>query len=275
MLLVREKLALTLAICASLLACEPRLVVGEKVCPASDAAVPLPTDPVLVGWHTGFENDFCDFEQAGGYCVEDPQASNRIVTSPPPHGGKFAAAFTVNDSNGAGYQSRCVRQGALPTAAYYGAWYYFPTLVVNPRSWNLFHFRGGDAANVRSDLQGEDQAGSDVHSLWDVSVENDGNGGLRAFVFEFSSMTTHTPTNAPPFPVGQWVHVQFYFKRAANAKGEVALYQDGKQLLDLTGVVSDDSNWGRWYVGDYSKGLQPPDSTIFVDDVSIDDSLGG
>src|SRR4051812_3175032 len=184
MVLARAQSWLTLGMACAALGCEPKLVVGEKVCPASDAmSTPLATDPVLTHWQAGFETDFCEFAQAGGYCVEDARASNRIVSKPKAHGGQFAAAFTVDNTEGAGYQSRCVRQGVLPRAAYYGAWFYFPALVENERNWNLFHFRGGDLAQVRSDLEGEAQAGADTHSLWDVSVQNASNGTLQAFVF--------------------------------------------------------------------------------------------
>lgn len=266
-------MALLLAMASATLACEPKLIVGQKLCPASDAtAVPLATDAVATDWHTGFEADFCDFAQAGGYCVEDKQASNQIVTAPV-HGGQFAAAFTVNSADDAGFQSRCVRQGALPSAAYYGAWFYFPELVQNSRTWNLFHFRGGSASDVQTDLEGEDQAGADVHSLWDVSLKNTSNGDMQAFVFDFFNMSENYASNPRPVPIGKWVHFEFYFKRAAAATGRIQLYQDGVLLVDLTDLITDDSDWGRWYVGDYSKGLKPPDSTLYVDDVSIEDTL--
>ena len=274
MIIARAQLALLLATGSAALACEPRLVVGEKMCPASDATtVPLATDTVAINWTTGFEADFCDFTQTGGYCVEDKQASNQIVTSPV-HDGQFAAAFTVDSTDGGGYQSRCVRQGTLPSAAYYGAWFYFPALVQNSRSWNLFHFRGGDASAVNTDAAGEEQAGDDVHSLWDVTLKNVGsNGDMQAFVFDFFNMSEVDAAGPRSVPIGKWVHFQFYFKRAANATGRVQLYQDGVLLVDLANLITDDTTWGRWYVGDFSKGLMPPDSTLYVDDVSIEDAL--
>lgn len=273
MTFARAQLALLLALGSVTLACESKLIVGEKQCPASDAmTVPLATDAVLTDWRTGFEADFCDFTQAGGYCVEDRQASNQIVSSPV-HGGQFAAAFTVSSADDAGFQSRCVRQGALPSTAYYGAWFYFPKLVQNSRSWNLFHFRGGAATNVRTALEGEDQAGADVHSLWDVSLKNASNGDMQAFVFDFFNMSENDAPSPRAVPIGKWVHFQLYFKRAANATGRIQLYQDGVLLVDLADLITDDTDWGRWYVGDYSKGLKPPDSTLYVDDVSIADTL--
>jgi hypothetical protein len=58
-------------------------------------------------------------------------------------------------------------------------------------------------------------------------------------------------------------------KRAADATGEVALYQDGELLIQATDLITDDSSWGQWYVGNLAQGLTPPDSTLYVDDVTL------
>ena len=36
---------------------------------------------------------------------------------------------------------------------------------------------------------------------------------------------------------------------------------------------TDDSNFGQWYVGNYADGLEPADSTLYVDDVTIGPTL--
>jgi hypothetical protein len=79
--------------------------------------------------------------------------------------------------------------------------------------------------------------------------------------------------NAPTIPIAAWFHIQFYLKRASDATGEVALYQDGQQLLDLQNLITDDSSYGQWYVGNIVSALTPPDSTVYVDDVTIGPSL--
>jgi hypothetical protein len=38
---------------------------------------------------------------------------------------------------------------------------------------------------------------------------------------------------------------------------------------DLTGIASDDTDWGQWYVGNLATSVLPPTSTVYVDDVTI------
>ena len=242
---------------------------GEAGAQCSDTGVPVPgmTDPIAVPWSTGFENNFCDYTVAGGFFVGN--GVRKIVTSPV-HSGHYAAEFTV-DSSGAmrdENQTRCVRQGALPTEAYYGAWYYIPVLAKlndNSSLWNLFHFQGGDTARH---MPGGD---SSQDGLWDVTlVNNASETSLQLLAYDFINGTVRKPTNPPTVPIGEWFHIQFYLKRASNATGAIRLYQNGKLLVEKTGIITDDSTWGQWYVGNITKGLTPQDSTLYVDDVTID-----
>jgi hypothetical protein len=73
----------------------------------------------------------------------------------------------------------------------------------------------------------------------------------------------------PPIPIGQWFHIEVYFKRAKDATGTLALLQDGTMAVNLTGLVTDPTDWGQWYLGIWADSLTPPASTIYVDDVSV------
>jgi hypothetical protein len=70
-------------------------------------------------------------------------------------------------------------------------------------------------------------------------------------------------------PINQWVHLEVYFKRAKDTTGEISMWQDGVQVPGLDGVVTDDSDWGQWYVGNLVSAVTPPASTVYVDDVEI------
>jgi hypothetical protein len=248
--------AATLTLAAALVSCEPTLVVGDW-CAPSDAGTPLKTDAIQTPWSTGFEQGFCDFTQTAGFCLADAHAAYRVVTSPV-HSGQFAAAFDVYTS-AAGYQARCVRQGALPPAAYYGAWYYVPVAATNLANWNLLHFQGGD------------QSGQ--HNLWDVSLKSTSTGDLQLFVYDSVNSVTRNAQNPEAVPIGSWFHVELYLKRAADTTGEIALYQDGQVLIDVTGLATDDSDFGQWFVGNLAAALTPPNSTLYVDDVTIGPTL--
>ncbi len=246
-------------------ACEPELVVGKQVVeeqqPSCSAdmgeagAPPLLEKVVEIPWSTGFEDDFCDYRRAGGQCFNDPGAMYAAVDDPV-HRGSRSAAFTVSSDPAAdAKQTRCFHEGRLPTEAWYGAWYYLPALATNTGNWNLFHFQGG--------------APLMLHGLWDVSLANADDGSLHLYIFDFLGAGIRMPDAPPEVPIGSWFHIEFRLRRAADATGEVELRQDGVPVMELTGVVTDDTDWGQWYVGNLADGLMPAESTIYVDDVSI------
>jgi hypothetical protein len=242
--------------CVGALACDPTVVIGNRACDAAEAGPALDPDASIVSWTTGFEDEFCDYAQPTGFCFATGAGSYSVVTSPV-HSGSYAAAFTVRGvPDGGGSQARCVVQGVFPGAAYYGAWYYVPLRAQNTGNWNLFHYQGG-------------VPGQTLQYLWDVSLAN-GNGGgpLHTLVRDFLTLQTYDST-APPIPVGQWFHLEVYFKRANDATGEITLWQDGAMAVHLTGLVTDPTDWGQWYVGNLADDLIPPASTVYVDDVTI------
>lgn len=247
---VGRKTKLALALGAALAACGPDLNVGDWKCAEARAA---PTDPIAVPWSTSFEEQFCDYSELAGFCYAEPGASYTIVASPV-HSGRSAAAFAITAGDTDAHQTRCVRQGELPKAAYYGAWYFVPARATNSALWNLIHFQGGSSAGQ--------------HGLWDVSLVNGTNGELELVVFDFLNGVTRRPA-ARPIPIAAWFHIEVYLQRAADATGAFALYQDGQPMLEVRNLITDDSTWGQWYVGNLATGLTPAESTLYVDDVSL------
>jgi len=234
---------------------------GARVCPQSpqefDAATEDFDASIEMPWSTGFENGFCDYALPVGYCYALAGGSYSLVTSPV-HSGHYAAAFTANGDAGDSPQARCVEQGMFPAAAYYGAWYFIPVSEdVGTGNWNLWHFQGA-------------VYGQSIHFVWDVSLANQSDGGLQVY-FLNSLADASTPASAiPSIPIGRWFHLEMYFKRAKDDGGVISIWQDEQLALQLTGLVTDDTDWGQWYVGNFAKGFSPPSSTIYVDDVTID-----
>jgi hypothetical protein len=243
-------------------ACDSQVVVGSWPCGTAPDAGPvsgdggaLASDPVPLPFTSGFERGLCDYTQAGGFCYTNADASYRIVRSPV-HSGSAAMAFSVTaDAQRDGLQSRCALEGTLPADATYGAWFYVPSLVTNADNWNLMHFEGDEPAT-------ED-------GIWDVSLANTPNGGLAPYVFDFLRGVVRTPDPVIEIPIGAWFQLEFRVRRAPDATGTVSLRQDGTTVLELTGIATDDSTLGQWYVGNLANALTPADSTIYVDDVTI------
>jgi hypothetical protein len=233
---------------------------GERICTESgDAGAVDASLLVDAPWSTGFEDGFCGYAAAGGFCVASGPGAYGLVTSPV-HSGRFAAAFTVSASSAddAGIQSRCVRQGAFPAASYYGAWYYLPATATNTGDWNLFHFQSGTP-------------GQTLNGMWDVSLASAADGGLSLYLlYDFTTSRLPPPAQTQwSVPIGRWFHIEVYFKRASDNTGELALWQDGTRLADLSGVETDSANWGEWFVGNLASALKPSLSTLYVDDVTI------
>lgn len=261
-----------LALGSQLIACEPDVVAGRWSCPADTPAETALTadaaagfEPVDLPWKTSFESGFCEYLWANGYCYGDPDSSHRIVDAPV-HSGEHAAEFFVTaDPSKTGKQTRCVRFGILPRHAVYGAWYYlespsdggtFAEPWVTPGNWNLMHFRTSESPSVGT------------HGMWDVSLENSSDGQLYLYVRGREGVVR--ATRPIPVPLETWFHIEFRYRRAADDTGEVALYQDGEPLLELTNLVTDDTmEFGQWFVGNLTDGVIPWDSRVYVDDVTL------
>ncbi|HKO48768.1 MAG TPA: hypothetical protein VJV79_13645 [Polyangiaceae bacterium] len=257
----------TFAIAWLALACEPTVVIGScSESPAADAGMgdassSAGEDAVAVPWSTGFEDGLCGYHSARGYCYARHGASIEIVETPLARAGstgKFVAAFTVNadDTTADRSQARCVQQGVMPKSAVYGAWYFIPALATSDGNWNLFHFLGRTSE-------------ADSHALWDISLKNNSDGQLELSVFNFLTGTHPPLTGVGPIPIGRWFQIEIRIVRSALPNGEVTVQQDGVTALHLTKLITDDTQWGQWYVGNFVKKLEPASSTVYVDDVSI------
>jgi hypothetical protein len=144
----------------------------------------------------------------------------------------------------------------MPKSAYYGAWYFIPALVTSDGNWNLFHFLGGTSEE-------------DSHPLWDVSLANKLDGQLELSLLNFLTLTPSRSFNVEPVPIGRWFQLEIKIVRSARPNGEVIVFQDGAVAIHLTDVITDDTAWGQWYVGNLAKTLVPALSTVYVDDVTI------
>jgi hypothetical protein len=263
-----------LMVAGTALGCDPELTVGSWPCTSStgpvgrapDGSITSVKDPIQAPWQNGFEDGFCGYARAKGFCYQDPLASYALVDAPV-HSGLRAARFSVTADDRDALQTRCVREGTLPVDAVYGAWFYLAGTAAVRGNWNLMYFNGGPP----DDLPGQ----------WDVSIGDGDAGPLTLHLLNHLNngeiIPDLTPEDGgvapvvPSVPVGEWFHVEFRYRRAKDATGIVALYQDGTLITQSRDIKTEGSSvmWGQWYVGNLADGVTPPDSTLYVDDVSI------
>lgn len=253
----------------STMACEPSLDIGSWKCtsaplfiPPDGSLLPAGKDTTVVpDWHTSFEDGFCGYTEANGFCYTSSLAQLNVVTSPA-RSGRRAAAFTIDTDEGReGNQTRCVREGTLPRDAYYGAWFYLPRDTRAEVNWNLVHFQGaGDDGILRN--------------LWDVTLVSSTEGTLHPWLRGFVPGAPRIdPAMNVQLPVEQWFSIHVRLLRADEETGTIAMYVNGELVNEVTDILTDDTNWGQWYVGNLAEVLAPAKATVYVDDISIRSSL--
>jgi hypothetical protein len=221
-----------------------------------DDSTPFSTSPVDSSWQVDFEDGFCDYDRVRGFCYSAPDAAHAIVGSPVRSGDRAAAFSITSAPDTDGTQSRCVREGTLPIHATYGAWFYLPAAPLEVVNWNLMHFRGSDGSPP-------------LRNLWDVSLHRRDDGTFIPIVFDAIARDARMPATTIAVPIGDWFHLEFSWRRAADSTGAVALRQDGELVLELEGLQTDTTEFAQWYVGNLADSLTPSDSTLYVDDVTI------
>jgi hypothetical protein len=139
-------------------------------------------------------------------------------------------------------------------ALYYSAWYYFPFQVQVDGWWWIMEWKSEGSFNGKFGLAVRNRGDGEM-SLVLVRGEDSGGG-----TWEQRQLT---------LPVHQWVHLEAYYQKASNQRGRVTVWQDGEQILDVTGVQTANGNDLRWAVVNYGQDTDPSDVDIFVDDAAI------
>ena len=211
-------------------------------------------------WSTSFEDEFCGYKEARGFCYKGGVAKDPTLADSPVHTGHYSAAYTVTaDGSDSGNQSRCFLGGELPEQAYYSAWFYLPTAakIVDNANWNLVHFEGGDSPARH-------------FNTWDISLESADAGGLRLKVVDdIDGSSIPDLMQRPDVPIAKWFRISMFLKRATDATGAIRVSQDNVEILNATNVITDAHPYNEWYVGNLAGHLDPPEYTLYVDDVSV------
>lgn len=158
----------------------------------------------------------------------------------------------------------------LPDEAYYSAYYYFPEEVVPGDSWWIvFQWK-------------DEEAGVTLHPTWMVNAWDWDQGGRMRFTLhrgvgdDNQPIMPHVREAIAPMgiPLGQWVHLECFYKWSIEPEGRVTCWQDGVMIWDMQNVRTDldmgYQYWPRqWTTTNYSIDTTPAVVSIFVDDAAI------
>ncbi len=173
------------------------------------------------------------------------------------HSGRYGVQLHVPDMNtGSSLGVRLFRwcEAQTHAALYYSAWYYLPQRVQVQGWWHLMEWKSSGSYNAK----------------FMVGVANRADGSMYLYVERGQdSGGGRWSQSVRNVPVGQWFHVEAYVRKATDSSGRVTLWQDGVQLVDVTGVATANSDDLRWAVINYGQYTTPSDVTIYADDARI------
>jgi hypothetical protein len=180
-----------------------------------------------------------------------------VVSSPAPHGGRFAAESAIFAAGRQSY-ARLFRAGNLPNDAYFRVWMYIPARYTIKQYWNVFEFQGrSDPANP----------GSYVY-LWSLDLQAS-NGEMSWYLFDDQRAVQYNPTVTTVAPIGRWFLVEAFMHQATDNSGRVTFWIDGNLLVDVTGVSTVPTMWLSWNVGGSASNITEQPAKIFLDDAEI------
>jgi hypothetical protein len=210
-------------------------------------------------WQATFEpGDLSEWTGDGsGGIYMDSHSTAPAASAAVAHRGRFSGIATFAPTSPAAWSYLYRDQPSLPDA-YYGAWFFIPaTLQIN--SWlSLHHFGYHPTAGS-----------TDTMPVWDFHVYPTASGSLAARLYESSSTRSFEQTNPLVVAPATWVHFEIRFRKAADASGQITVWQDGTQILDVTGIVTAPTEWGQWDAGGGSNDTTPTPSTVYLDDATI------
>lgn len=168
----------------------------------------------------------------------------------------------------------------FPDEAYYSVFVYFPEkydVTKDPENdpnndwwwWNIFQFKSDNNAwsmpVVALDVYNE----NNNMYLWLV-VKDYKNNNTDKYKFEYNIQSN--PTN---IPVGEWVHLEAYYKKSKKYDWEVKIWQDGKLIFyksDIRTMLppSETVTWWIWNYTDFIRWWKIDwTATLYFDDAIV------
>jgi hypothetical protein len=226
-------------------------------------------------WTSRFEGDgFAEWTSVPfGHGSAGAAPPNTIeVSSERVHHGSYAAKLTVSGTadNSAGIGASLVQNGGLPSQAYYSAWYYLPQSVSVGFYWVIMKFR---FRTVPDDP-------NTAEELFDVNLTSPSSGVMSLRLYDNQSVGNQPPGDKPlavsnlVVAVNAWFQLEAFYRAASDSTGQLTLWLNGQQILDLPGATGP-PGWVAWDVVSVGYNLTPEPAVLYVDDCAISKSRIG
>jgi hypothetical protein len=228
--------------------------------PQGDTSQSLTATPSWILWQADHETG--DLTQWFAYqngAVYNSGTGSVKVTGEMARSGRYSLALSVRNAkstDGPAQAARIFRWLENPKEAYYSAWYYFPERVKVREWWNIFQFKSvtADEENL---------------PIWILVVGNLENGDMYLYLWDSINSRSYEEDHPHTLPTKRWVHLQVYVKRANDATGAIAVWQDSDKLIDLQGVQTAYNDNIQWSLNSYTHEIDPSNMMIYVDDAVI------
>lgn len=225
-----------------------------------DGAIPPPGDLV---WSTDHEvGDWSDWERGGAFYGGEYEWGdvNAYVDIGVGRDGSNGVVADINTAS-RGEPSEGVRlyRRIEPGAAYYSAWFRLEDAHSVSNWWSIFLFHArDDSLSLDNDV-----------SLWDVRVVDAPEGGMALQFFDHDVMQGSLGGQGGRIQAGKWFELSAYLDYRPPNATRLAVFLDGAPLFDMTQLHTAVQTNVFWAVGNGAAGLDPPDSTLDLDDAAI------
>jgi hypothetical protein len=216
-------------------------------------------------WKASHETgDISEWQQHGGF-IHQGQSAYFSIVSPFARSGKYAVALTIDTegaSNSGSFAAYLFFWDQLPgDAYYYSAWYYIPAGTQPQLWWNIFQWKSTYNGNT-----------DDSVPMYIIDILEQPNGQLALHLVYRPDINEKIDyrQNKKTVPTDQWFHIEAYYRKAVDQTGQVIVWQDGEELINLSDVQTTmKDNTVYWSVNHYTDFILPNPSTIFIDDAVI------
>ncbi len=179
------------------------------------------------------------------------------VTTAFAHRGSYAGIAAVMPTASVVADSYWFRTQPSPDAAYYSAWY-FISGSIQVQSWlSLIHLRVSTSGD-----------GHNLVPVWDFNANQRPDGSLVPHLYNFLMKVNFEQQTLAAWPRATWFHLEMYLRKSPT-NGQITIWQDDVQVLNVTGVPTASTDWIEWAVGNASDGISPSPAIVYVDDAAI------